>query len=336
MTLAACGGGEGSSAASNFELDLNSKEGSSALLAIVSGVFSLTPTSLTFANAFQSYSKSSSSINCPGAGNTFSIVINPDGIPNVLERLGETPLYDSFEVKNDACVLSDVLDDRSDLKSRISGSTLTLLTDIVGYQVNSIEPYSFVMKTTSKQTENLFSFKTSQPLLVPFSGKLDVSFTSVTSVTHETPDPESPIETLDTEISKTSLSTAGDLGGVVISGQGNVDSHCIRSFDGSAVCKKFDVTWLGNVGIVNSNKALDAAEVTTASINLNVRVTSPITLNRAGAPIEGDLSVTQGGSNATAVFSQDGIVPKVTINSKAGSVTFSFSDLINLAKRYRY
>jgi hypothetical protein len=336
-SLVACGGGSDTQpVATGVDLDLASKENSSNALNLISRLLALNPNAQTLISAINSESKSFSSAKCPGSGNTLIIVSNPDGNLSVGVNPDGTPSYDSFEVKNIECVLSDTLDSRSPLKSMVSGSTVTLLTEISGYTGEAGVNYSVGMKTNSSQSETFSKFVTPLPFEVSVSGGVETKFTSQTSITHAIIDPEYPEEALVTETSKTLISSIGQLNGSAISGRGTLESQCVRSPDGSALCDKFDIAWSGTYANVTATDKQTEALVSTGSLNLIVRVKTPLRLNEAGTPIEGELSISQGSNKIIATFSKDGVVPKVTITTGAKASVLNFSDLEELSKKFRF
>jgi hypothetical protein len=336
-TLVACGGGGGEASSSNAAFDTKSLEASKSAVALVSSMLSIAATSFTFENAFKSPSNSYNSVKCPGAGNTVVVIHNQDGVPNVPGSAQLAP--DSVTLNNLECTLSDTLDTRSALKSRISGKTTTTLIELSDYKGNPLENFSYKMETTSSQTETFFKFVTDKPVEVPVGGSHLVTFNSSTSVSHSVVvDPEDGVEdTQDTEVSLSSVTTVGQLNGTSIAGKGSVDSRCVRASDRSATCERFSVTWLGDLATLANTESKENVVVLASKINVSSMVTQALTLNAQGIPVAGELSISVGSDKITVVFSQDGRAPRLTVttNGKLGG-TVNFSDLETASKKFRY
>jgi hypothetical protein len=333
LTLVACGGGGGSAPDG---VGPDGEETKKSAVALVSSLLNTSPTTLTFENAFKSVSLSYTSVRCPGAGNTFIVVDNLDGIPNIPENNSGVP--DSVTLNNLECVLSDTLDSRSALKSKLSGKTTTTLTELKDYIGNDPKNYSYKMESTSNQTETFFKFVTAKPSEASFTGSHQTSFTSTTSVSRKTTVDEEDIEeSEDAEISVATVSTVGQLNGNSIAANARIDSNCVRASDRLAKCDKYNVSWTGNYAWIGDNNAKDNAFVTTSTTTISSTVTKLLTLNSNSIPIAGELTIVFGGEKITALFSQDGNVPKVIItsNGKAGAA-ITFSELESAAKKFRY
>jgi hypothetical protein len=335
-TLVACGGG-GDASPSNVAFDTKSLEASKSAIALVSSLFSISPTTLTFEGAFKSPSTSYSSVQCPGAGNSLVSTNNPDGMPSMPR--GDLATPDSVTLDNLECVLSDTLDSRSALKSKVSGKTTTTLTELSDFKGNPSENYSFKMETNSSQTETFFKFVTDKSLEVPFTGSHVVSFNATTSVSHSAVvDPEDGVEEAkDTEVSVATISTSGQLNGTDIAGKGSVDSRCVRASDGSAICERFNVTWSGSLAAIANNELKDDAVIARSNINISSTVTQPLIFNSLGIPVAGEISISAGSDKITVVFSQDGRAPRlmITTNGKLGGMV-NFSDLDAASKKFRF